>query len=132
MICNVNSKFACSFINMIIYKIFRFDSAHYLPNVPKGHKCGGMHGHTYKLKISIKGETGQQTGWVMDYTLLKSAVKPWIDLLDHQVLNTITGLENPTSENLCIWLWEKIKPALPELFRIELNETPDSGVIYEG
>lgn len=117
---------------MIIYKIFRFDSAHYLPNVPKGHKCGGMHGHTYILKVSLKGEIGQQTGWVMDYTLLKSAVKPWIDLLDHQVLNTIPGLENPTSENLCIWLWEKIRPVLPELFRIELNETPDSGVIYEG
>jgi 6-pyruvoyltetrahydropterin/6-carboxytetrahydropterin synthase len=117
---------------MIIYKVFRFDSAHYLPNVPKDHKCGGMHGHTYMLKVYLEGETGKQTGWVMDYTLLKSAVKPLVHQLDHKVLNTVSGLENPTSENLCIWFWGKIKPLLPELVKIELNETPDSGVIYEG
>ncbi len=117
---------------MIIYKIFRFDSAHYLPNVPKGHKCGGMHGHTYTLKVSIAGKPSIQTGWIMDYTDLKETVKPWIELLDHQVLNTVEGLENPTSENLCLWLWKKIKPEIPNLVRIELNETPDSGVIYEG
>jgi 6-pyruvoyltetrahydropterin/6-carboxytetrahydropterin synthase len=68
----------------------------------------------------------------MDYTLLKSAVKPLVHQLDHKVLNTVSGLENPTSENLCIWFWGKIKPLLPELVKIELNETPDSGVIYEG
>jgi 6-pyruvoyltetrahydropterin/6-carboxytetrahydropterin synthase len=117
---------------MIIYKIFRFDSAHYLPNVPAGHKCGGMHGHTYTLKISIKGKPSLQTGWIIDFTALKNKVKPWVDILDHQVLNTIDGLENPTSENLCLWLWKKINPEIPNLYRIELNETPDSGVIYEG
>jgi 6-pyruvoyltetrahydropterin/6-carboxytetrahydropterin synthase len=117
---------------MIIYKIFRFDSAHYLPNVPAGHKCGGMHGHTYTLKVSIAGKPSIQTGWIMDYTDLKNSVKPLIDQLDHQVLNTVEGLENPTSENLCLWLWRKIKPEIPNLCRIELNETPDSGVIYEG
>ncbi|WP_158798177.1 6-carboxytetrahydropterin synthase QueD [Pedobacter sp. L105] len=117
---------------MIIYKVFRFDSAHYLPNVPKGHKCGGMHGHTYTAKIFISGQPGIYTGWIMDYTEIKNKIKPWIMLLDHQVLNTIPGLENPTSENLCLWLWEKIKPEIPDLCRIELNETPDSGVIYEG
>ena len=117
---------------MIIYKIFRFDSAHYLPNVPLDHKCGNMHGHTYTAKIFISGKPDILTGWIMDYTDLKNVVKPWIKLLDHHVLNNIDGLENPTSENLCRWLWKNIKPDLPNLCKIELNETPDSGVIYEG
>lgn len=117
---------------MIIYKIFRFDSAHYLPNVPEGHKCGGMHGHTYTLKVSISGKPSIQTGWIMDYTDLKEVIKPWINVLDHKVLNDVPGLENPTSENLCLWLWKNIKPEMPNLYSIELNETPDSGVIYTG
>lgn len=117
---------------MKIYKTFQFDSAHYLPNVPNGHKCGVMHGHTYYLKISISGKPGEYTGWIVDYTEIKKKIKPLIDLLDHQVLNTIPGLENPTAENLSIWLWKKIKPEFPGLSRIELNETPTSGVIYEG
>lgn len=119
------------FQHMIIFKTFRFDAAHFLPHVPEGHKCGGMHGHTYTLKIYISGEVGQQTGWVMDYTDLKQVVKPWVELLDHHVLNQVAGLENPTSEQISIWFWQKLKPVLPGLFRIELNETPDSGVIYE-
>lgn len=68
----------------------------------------------------------------MDYTDLKEFIKPWINLLDHKVLNNVPGLENPTSEVLCLWLWKNIKPELPALYSIELNETPDSGVIYKG
>lgn len=117
---------------MTIYKVFRFDAAHYLPNVPTDHKCGGMHGHTYTLKISVSGKPSVYSGWIMDYTDLKNIVKPYITLLDHHVLNDIEGLENPTTEVLCLWLWKKIKPELPNLSRIEINETPDSGVVYEG
>nr|WP_121270854.1 6-carboxytetrahydropterin synthase QueD [Pedobacter schmidteae] len=117
---------------MIIYKIFTFDSAHYLPYVPQGHKCGGMHGHTYTLKIFISGFPEMHSGWIIDYTDLKKIVKPILDILDHKLLNEIPGLENPTSENLSIWLWQMIKPILPTLARLELNETPTSGVIYEG
>lgn len=117
---------------MIIYKAFQFDAAHYLPNVPEGHKCGGMHGHTYTVKIFISGEPEAHTGWVIDYTDIKRIVKPYIDTVDHKVLNDIAGLENPTAENLCIWFWNRIKNEIPSLFRIELNETPTSGVIYEG
>ncbi|KEQ31596.1 6-pyruvoyl trahydropterin synthase family protein [Pedobacter antarcticus] len=106
---------------MIIYKLFRFDSAHYLPNVPAGHPCGGMH-----------GQTGTHTGWVIDYTAIKELVGPWVKKLDHQVINQLDGLENPTAENICLWFWRNLQPELPGLFRLELNETPDSGVIYEG
>ncbi|ALL08544.1 6-carboxy-5,6,7,8-tetrahydropterin synthase [Pedobacter sp. PACM 27299] len=117
---------------MIIYKTFSFDSAHYLPNVPADHKCGGMHGHTYTVKVFLSGEPGLETGWILDYTDLKNGIRPIVSLLDHKLLNEIPGLENPTAERLSIWLWHKIKPIFPELSRIELNETPGTGVIYEG
>lgn len=117
---------------MTIYKIFRFDAAHYLPNVPADHKCGRMHGHTYTLKVSVSGKPSIHTGWIMDFSELKGIVKPWVTLLDHHVLNDIEGLENPTAEILCLWLWKNLKPAMRGLSRIEINETQDSGVVYEG
>lgn len=117
---------------MIIYKKFVFDAAHFLPNVPKGHKCKNMHGHTYGLTIFIEAKVKQPEGWLMDYADLKAGVKPVLDKLDHHYLNDIPGLENPTSEILAEWLWLQLKPVLPELKRIELNETATSGVIYEG
>jgi len=117
---------------MIIYKQFTFDSAHFLPNVREGHKCKQLHGHTYHLTVYAQGELKQPEGWLVDYGDLKAIVKPIIDTLDHALLNNIPGLENPTAEMLATWLWSHIKPLLPQLSRIELKETPTSGVIYEG
>lgn len=117
---------------MIIYKQFSFDSAHFLPQVPEGHKCKRLHGHTYHLTVFVAGEVLEKQGWVMDYGDLKAVAGPVVDLLDHSLLNEIEGLENPTAEVLSIWIWNKIKPLLPQLSRIELKETPSSGVIYEG
>jgi len=117
---------------VILYKQFSFDSAHLLPNVPEGHKCRELHGHTYHLTIYLEGNVQEDRGWLMDFTDVKKAVKPVIDLVDHKYLNDIPGLENPTTEMFSVWLWGKIKPLLPQLKRIELKETPTSGVIYEG
>ena len=117
---------------MILYKEFTFDSAHFLPLVPAGHKCSGMHGHTYRLTVFASGEVQPDTGWVLDYHDLKKAVEPVIGQVDHRLLNEVPGLDNPTSEVLAAWLWDRIKPHLPLLSRIELKETPSSGVIYEG
>jgi 6-pyruvoyltetrahydropterin/6-carboxytetrahydropterin synthase len=117
---------------MIIYKQFSFDSAHFLPNVPAGHKCKELHGHTYHLTIYAEGEVLENEGWVLDFTDMKSVVNPVIDIIDHKLLNNIPGLENPTTEMLSIWLWKRIKPWLPALKRIDLKETTTSGVIYEG
>lgn len=117
---------------MIIYKSFTFDSAHYLPEVPKGHKCGNMHGHTYSLKVFVSGEIDPVTCWFMDFEDLKKTINPVIERLDHQVLNEIEGLENPTTENVVVWIWNQIYTRLPELVKLELSETPGSGVIYEG
>ena len=117
---------------MIIYKQFSFDAAHFLSHVPVGHKCKNLHGHTYHLTVFVDGPMQQPVGWVMDFTELKTAVKPLIDQLDHSLLNEIEVLENPTAECLAVWLWQRISSRLTNLKRIEIKETPTSGVIYEG
>lgn len=117
---------------MIIFKQFSFDSAHFLPFVKEGHKCGRMHGHTYTLTVYLEGDVDPASGWVLDFTDLKEIVNPLVKSLDHRTLNDIPGLENPTSERLAQWFWEKIKPLLPLLSKIEIGETASSGVIYTG
>ncbi len=117
---------------MKIFKSFTFDSAHFLPNVPDDHKCKQMHGHTYHLTVYAEGELIEDLNWVIDFTDLKKVVDPIIKSIDHKMLNDIEGLENPTCEAIAVWLWNRIKPNLPILTQIQLNETPTSGVIYEG
>lgn len=117
---------------MIIYKEFTFDSAHFLPNVPEGHKCKHMHGHTYHIRITLEGPVEPHVGWVLDFSELKEQWKPIEKVLDHKVLNDIPGLENPTAENIAVWIWNKLVDTLPYLSEIELKETPTSGVIYRG
>ncbi|UOE46265.1 6-carboxytetrahydropterin synthase QueD [Mucilaginibacter sp. SMC90] len=116
---------------MIIYQHFTFDAAHFLPHVPDGHKCRNLHGHTYHLTLYIGGEILEREGWILDFSDLKAVAAPVIGTLDHTLLNNIEGLENPTAELLAAWIWQKIKPLLPGLQKIELKETPASGVIYE-
>ena len=117
---------------MEIFKQFTFDSAHYLPHVPEGHKCKRMHGHTYRLVVFLEGPLKEKMEWVEDFAVVKSTVNPVIKRLDHYVLNDIPGLENPTCERIAIWIWDQIKADLPHLAKIELFETPTSGVVYRG
>jgi 6-pyruvoyltetrahydropterin/6-carboxytetrahydropterin synthase len=117
---------------MIIFRQFTFDSAHFLSKVPVTHKCREIHGHTYHLKIFLDGPLDEEMGWVMDFAEVKQVVGPVVDMLDHKMLNNIPGLENPTCELVAVWIWNKIKPGLPLLCRIELNETPTSGAVYMG
>jgi 6-pyruvoyltetrahydropterin/6-carboxytetrahydropterin synthase len=116
---------------MQIYKEFSFEAAHLLPNVPEGHKCGRLHGHTFYVRLYIEGEVGSETGWVMDFADIKAAFKPIYDRLDHYYLNDIPGLENPTSENLAKWIWQQLKPELALLSQVEVRETCTSGCIYK-
>ncbi len=117
---------------MEIFKKFSFDSAHFLPEVPDGHKCKAIHGHTYRMTLYFEGKLDEQLGWVIDFAEIKKEVNPIVKSIDHKLLNDIEGLENPTCEVIAIWLWNKIKPKIPLLCRIELNETLTSGVVYEG
>ena len=117
---------------MDIFKVFRIEAAHRLPNVPPGHKCARLHGHSFAVELSVSGEPGADTGWVMDFADVKTAFQPMYDQLDHHYLNDIPGLENPTSERLAIWIWERLKPALPQLSCVTVHETCTSGSRYTG
>lgn len=117
---------------MEIYKEFQFESAHYLPNLPEDHKCRRMHGHSYRVRLYVKGNLDPEIGWVMDFADIKKAFSPVYEQLDHYVLNDIEGLENPTSENLARWIWQKTKPLIPQLSRIEVKETCTTGCVYTG
>ena len=117
---------------MEIYKDFSFDSAHFLPHVPDGHKCKNMHGHTYKLRVFVKGTPDPHLGWIMDFKELKDIVNPLIDQLDHKLINDIKGLENPTAENIAMVIYQLLRPHIDEskdLF-IRLFETPRNFVEY--
>ena len=117
---------------MDIFKIFTLEAAHRLPNVPPGHKCSRLHGHSFRIELHVSGEPGPETGWIMDFGDLKAAFKPLYEQLDHHYLNDIEGLENPTSERLAIWIWERLKPVLPLLSEIVVHETCTSGCRYRG
>lgn len=115
-----------------IFKEFVFEAAHRLPNVVPGHKCSRLHGHSFRIAIQISGDVGAQSGWVRDFGDLKTAFAPLYEQLDHNYLNDIPGLENPTSENIARWVWQKLKGQLPELSEIRVYETCTSGCIYRG
>lgn len=117
---------------MEIFKEFTFEAAHLLPNVPDGHKCRRLHGHSFRVTVHVSGEPGEHTGWIMDFSDIKTAFKPLHDVLDHRYLNDIEGLENPTSENIARWIWQHLKPTLPGLSRVEIRETCTSGCVYTG
>jgi 6-pyruvoyltetrahydropterin/6-carboxytetrahydropterin synthase len=116
-----------------IHKAFRFEAAHQLRNVPADHKCARLHGHSFVAEIHVRGEIGEESGWVMDFAEIAAAWEPLSEQLDHRYLNDIPGLEtSPTSENLAVWIWEQISPALPGLSRVVVRETCTSGCVYTG
>jgi len=117
---------------MEIFKQFTFEAAHRLPNVPSGHKCARLHGHSFEITVHVCGQVGENTGWVVDFADISSAFKPIRDQLDHYYLNEINGLENPTSENLARWIWQRLKPNLPGLCQLTVKETCTAGCIYRG
>ncbi|QSR30850.1 6-carboxytetrahydropterin synthase QueD [Nocardioides sp. S5] len=115
-----------------IYREFTFEAAHRLPHVPEGHKCARLHGHSYLAAVHVSGPVGEQTGWVQDFGDIKAAFKPLEDQLDHHYLNDVAGLDNPTSEVLAKWIWDRLVPELPNLKEVRVRETCTSGCIYRG
>jgi 6-pyruvoyltetrahydropterin/6-carboxytetrahydropterin synthase len=117
---------------MDIFKEFTFEAAHRLPHVPAGHKCARLHGHSFRVELHVRGPVDPATGWVMDFADIKRAFQPLYDQLDHNYLNEIEGLANPTSEHLARWIWRRLRPRLPGLCRVVIHETCTSGCIYQG
>ena len=117
---------------MEIYKDITFEAAHMLPNVPTDHKCRRLHGHSFKVRLTLDGPIDKSLGWVEDFSNIKEAFDPIYHQLDHHYLNEVKGLENPTSENLSKWIWKRLKPKLQYLTSIEVKETCSTGCIYRG
>ena len=117
---------------MEVYKIFKIESARSLPNLPDGHPCKNIHGHSFKIKISVNGNVDEKTGFVMDFSEIDSAFSPIFKMIDHAYLNELEGLTNPSSENLCKWIWDQLIDSLPDLKRIEIRETESTGCVYKG
>ena len=117
---------------MDIFRVFQVEAAHRLPNVPEGHKCARLHGHSFRIEVHVTGPVGEDDGWVMDFAELRRIFQPVFDQLDHHYLNEIEGLENPTSENLAKWIWQQLQPGLDGLKKISVQETCNAGCIYRG
>ena len=117
---------------MQLFKEFHIEAAHRLPHVPEGHKCARLHGHSFHVTLHVEGEVDEKSGWIMDFSDIKAAFQPLYDQLDHHYLNDIEGLENPTSENLSRWIWQRLKPRLPLLSAVQIRETCTSGCLYRG
>ena len=117
---------------MDIFKTFTIEAAHRLPHVPAGHKCARLHGHSFRVELRVSGEPDPHSGWIMDFAEIKTAFHPLYEQLDHQYLNDIKGLENPTSERLAQWIWARLKPVLPLLSEIVVHETCTSGCRHRG
>jgi 6-pyruvoyltetrahydropterin/6-carboxytetrahydropterin synthase len=114
-------------------KTFRIEAAHRLPMVPAEHKCFRLHGHSFLVDVMVAGELDERMGWLLDFADIASVVEPiLLGELDHRTLNDVPGLENPTSERLCLWLWGRLEPALPGLGAITVHETCTARCTYRG
>lgn len=119
-------------MNVKLVRKVSFEAAHRLPNVPPGHKCERLHGHSFRIEIVVEGPVNPETGWFVDYSEIDDAWSPLYEKLDHHYLNEVEGLENPTSEILSRWLWERLSPALPSLAKIIVHETCNASCEYDG
>ena len=116
---------------MEVFREFGFEAAHRLPLLPEGHKCSRLHGHSFRVEVHVQGDVDPATGILIDFAAIKAAFAPLHDRLDHYFLNEVEGLENPTSENLARWIWDRLESSIP-LSEVVVRETCTSGAVYRG
>jgi 6-pyruvoyltetrahydropterin/6-carboxytetrahydropterin synthase len=118
---------------MRVYKEFFFEAAHFLPSAPPGHPNARLHGHSFRVRVSIDGEPDPETGLVMHLEEVEAALADSRDALDHRLLNEIEGLEAPTLERITMWLWDRLHNRLPGLAEIEIaRDSCHEGCVYRG
>lgn len=114
-------------------RTYGFEAAHRLPHVPPEHKCARLHGHSFRVEVTLAGEVDPKLGWLVDFGEITAVVEPLLKReLDHRTLNDVPGLENPTSEVLCGWLWERLEPRFPQLTALTVHETCTARCTYRG
>jgi 6-pyruvoyltetrahydropterin/6-carboxytetrahydropterin synthase len=109
---------------------FQIESARFLPKLPETHPCSRMHGHSFKIILTLRGPLDHQIGWVQDYHEINEVMRPVLGEIDHRVLNEVSGLENPTSEILAKWIFERAKVKLTLLKSVTIMETPSTECTY--
>lgn len=119
-------------MRVTLSKAFRFEAAHWLPTFPEGHKCRRLHGHSFQVDVHVSGTVDPAQGYLLDYGDIKRACDPLREQLDHHCLNDVAGLENPTSESIAAWIWQRLRPNLPLLCRIVVHETCTSRCEFSG
>lgn len=119
-------------MNVRLVREYKFEAAHRLTSVSAEHRCGKLHGHSYRVELTLEGPVDEKAGWLIDFGDVDAAWSRAGDKLDHGILNDIPGLANPTCEMLTRWIWESVHPALPQLRRVTVWETADARVEYEG
>lgn len=118
---------------MLIYKEFHFEAAHYLPSAPLGTPNARVHGHSFRVRVTIKGEPDPTTGLVMHFGDLAGAIAFVHDALDHRMLNELDGLAVPTLERISMWMWTQLAPRVPGLHEIMIaRDSCQEGCIYSG
>ena len=118
---------------MRVYKEFTFEAAHLLPSAPPGHPNARVHGHSFRVRVTVDGEPNDETGVVVHFDDLEAAMEDARDALDHRFLNDIEGLAAPTLERIAMWLWDRLQKRLPGLAEIEVaRDTCHEGCIYRG
>jgi len=113
-------------------KEYRFEAAHHLPRVPQGHKCARVHGHSYRVELHARGPVDPQTGWLVDFAVLDDSWATLHSRFDHHNLNDVPGLENSTCENLAAYIWQMLRPRVPQLSAVTVWETADASCTYRG
>jgi 6-pyruvoyltetrahydropterin/6-carboxytetrahydropterin synthase len=113
-------------------KTFSFEAAHFLPTFPEHHKCRRLHGHSFRFDVIVEGDIPEGKGYLIDYGEIKVVTDPLVQQLDHYLLNDLPGLSNPTSEMIAVWIYDRLKPALPLLAAVIVHETCTSSCEYRG
>ncbi|OFZ29270.1 MAG: 6-carboxytetrahydropterin synthase QueD [Bdellovibrionales bacterium RIFCSPHIGHO2_01_FULL_40_29] len=117
-------------MNFELKQHFQIESARFLPNLPAEHPCSRMHGHSFKIILTLQSSLDSKLGWVMDYHEISEVMKPLLAQLDHRILNDVSGLENPTSELLAKWIFEKAQLKISILKSVTIMETPATECRY--
>jgi 6-pyruvoyltetrahydropterin/6-carboxytetrahydropterin synthase len=118
---------------MRIYKEFTFEAAHFLPSAPPGHPNARVHGHSFRVRVTIDGEPDDKTGVIMHLDDVEAALADVHEVLDHRMLNEVEGLSQPTLERIAMWLWDRLHNRLPGLAEIEIaRDSCREGCIYRG
>jgi len=100
---------------------FGFDAAHHFPGMPRGHKYRGVHGHSFRVEVALRGTPRPPSGFVADFARLERACLALRSRLDHGLLNDIAGLKNPSLESLCLWIWQRLAAKFPGLARVTVR-----------